>query len=219
MRTGARSGSPLAEPAAVKTCAREPGGFPARASPGRCSTTARRRRTSRDASGIRVGPGSSLKLAFLRGRNPTRDLPPCQRAAPWCAVTSRASRLASREPGSRRFESVSPARVTRSPGPNGTDPGGRRSSRRCERALEGARGFLETGVDAPACFDPGQRCAAWGRLLSYTLASLEWRGLSAAPGAPEGSQQLIAGRHVPRHASFSGHANWSATSLEPQRGG
>ena len=101
-----RSGSPLAGPAAVKTCAREPGGFPARASPGRCSKTARRRRTSMDASGIRVCPGSSLKLAFLRGRNPTRDLPPCQRAAPWCAVTSRATRLASREPGSRRFASV-----------------------------------------------------------------------------------------------------------------
>ena len=48
--------------------------------------TARRRRTSMDASGIRVDPGSSLKLAFLRGRNPTRDLPPCQRAATWCAV-------------------------------------------------------------------------------------------------------------------------------------
>ena len=216
----ARSGSPLAGPAAVKTCAREPE---------RISRTCITRALFDDSTpaphlegcgGIRVGPGSSLKLAFLRRRNPTRDRPPCQRAAPWCAVISRATRLASREPGSRRSRmSVSPALVTRSPDPNGAGPGrasveptrGARSEWRARLARDGRR--------APACFDPGQRMLPGAAFSTSSLASLEWRGLSAAPGAPERSQQRFARRRVPRHAWFGANGKYSRTSFEPRRGG
>jgi len=180
-----RSGSPLAGPAAVKTCAREPE---------RISRTCTTRALFDDSApaphldgcgDIRVGPGSSLKLAFLRRRNPTRDRPPCQRAAPWCTVISRATRLASREPGSRRSRtSVSPARVTRSPDPNGTDPGGRRSSRRAARTRWCAR-LSRDGRRAPACFDPGQQMPR-GRLLSFNAGFARMAGTVSCPWSPEG---------------------------------
>jgi hypothetical protein len=40
-----------------------------------------------------------------------------------------------------------------------------------QRALEGARGFLETGVDAPAFIGPGQQSLSEAA-FSFTLASL-----------------------------------------------
>ena len=65
------------------------------------------------------------------------------------------------------------------------------------RALEGARGFLLTGVDAPAFIGPGQREAAWNRLLLHA-GFAQMAGTVSCPWSPEGSQQPVL--HVDRFA-------------------
>jgi hypothetical protein len=49
-----------------------------------------------------------------------------------------------------------------------------------------ARGFPETGVDAPASFDPGQQLAAWGRLLSFDAGFARMAGPFSCPWGPGG---------------------------------
>jgi hypothetical protein len=53
------------------------------------------------------------------------------------------------------------------------------------RTLEGARGFLETSVDAPAFIGQGQRVLSRAALLLYADFAHR-RGLSAPPWSPEG---------------------------------
>lgn len=68
------------------------------------------------------------------------------------------------------------------------------------RTLEGARGFLETGVDAPAFNGPGQRVAAWNRLLLHA-GFAQMAGTVSCPWSPEGSQKTVL--HVGRFAGVN----------------
>ena len=119
-------------------------------------------------------------LAFLSGRNPTWDLPPCQRAATWCAVVFRPTRRASRYRGVDASRASIPRvlRALRVADATQLDVG--RAD--AQRALEGARGFLETGVNAPAFMGPGQLVPAGA--ISYTLASLLGGDCQLPLGAP-----------------------------------
>ncbi len=191
--TGARSVRPSQGRPYLKTFARDHGGHSARASPGRCSKTANRHRTSTGAAASGYVPDPAWCWHSVAAANPTRDLPPCQRAAPWCAVASRAARRASRGRGVGA-SSAPDLRVLRALRIREADPAnvGRADVR---RALEGARGFLETGVDAPAITGPGRRLPSWTAFL-YTLTSLIGGGCQLPLGAQRGSREPLG--HVDR---------------------
>jgi hypothetical protein len=131
--------------------------------------------------------------------NPAWDLPPCQRAATWCTVSSRAARQASRTGESTLARAPKPVRVACTPCPERTTDG-RRSSRRAARALGRARLAREGRQASPSNrLRTAQGCR--GPFTLYAGFALR-RGLSATPRSPVGSRKNLS------------HTGWFAACLE-----
>ena len=113
--------------------------------------------------------------------------------------------------------SVSPARVACSPDPKTRirlDVG----QADARRALDGARGFLETGVDAPVFIGPGQQMLP-GTAFSYTLASLNG-GDCQLPLEPRGlAKNRSSRRPLRRRESIHRHSTGGVNGADPRKGG
>ena len=189
MRTGARSVRPSRGWQFVKICARDAGGFPARASPGRSLDGGEPAPHLNGRSGIRVGPGSSLMLAFDSQTQPNEGSSALPAGGPLVRGALPGDSSSESRPGSRRLMGVNPARVTCAVRIRRAHPAGRRSSRRAARARWRTR-LSRNGRRCARLQRPPTASAARSRLLLHA-GFAQWRGLSAAPGAPRAREKPL----------------------------
>jgi hypothetical protein len=186
--TGTRSVRPSRSRRFVKTCACDRGGFLRTRSPGRCSKTANRRRTSMGAATSGRFPDPAWCWHSFAGRKPSVGS---------SALPAGGHLVHGKLPGDSSSEShrrvdaaraPKPVRVACAPCPERTTDG-RRSSRRAARALGRARLAREGRQASPSNrLRTAQGCR--GPFTLYAGFALR-RGLSATPRSPVGSRKNL----------------------------